>query len=218
MGYLHLAEIQKITKLEFMDKSGIYGFLCKTNNKLYIGSSINLTIRFDSQIKGSRSNILLQNAINKYNLSDFIFIVFEYCEQEDLILREQFYMDSLKPEYNILKVAGSLLGYIHSEESIAKISFALSGENNPMFGRIRENHHFFGKTHTADTKAKMSAAQGTAIYVYSSDKSTLVNSFCSANKAAESFKCCHKTIKRYIKNGELFRDKWILSTSLITKG
>ena len=68
MAYLDLAEIQKIVKSELRNKSGIYGFLCKTNNKLYIGSSINLSTRFYSHIKGLNSNVLLQRAINKYNL------------------------------------------------------------------------------------------------------------------------------------------------------
>ena len=36
IGYLHLAEIQKIIRKELKGKSGIYGFLSKTNNKLYI--------------------------------------------------------------------------------------------------------------------------------------------------------------------------------------
>src|SRR4051794_6615695 len=101
MGYLHLAEIQKIIKKELKGKPGIYGFLSKSNNKLYIGSSINLSIRFNKHIKGSQSNILLQRAINKYNLQNFIFVVFEYCETEELLFREQFYIDSLKPEFNI---------------------------------------------------------------------------------------------------------------------
>jgi hypothetical protein len=36
-------------------------------------------------------------------------------------------MDSLKPEYNIAKVAGSTLGYKHSPESLAKMrDFVLS--------------------------------------------------------------------------------------------
>jgi hypothetical protein len=52
MGYLYLAETQKITKLELKNKSGIYGFICKSNNKLYIDSSINLTIRFNNHLKG----------------------------------------------------------------------------------------------------------------------------------------------------------------------
>jgi excinuclease UvrABC nuclease subunit len=85
IGYLNLAEIQKIIKKELKNKSGIYGFFCKTNNKLYIGSSVQLSNRFYKHINGTKSNILLQRAINKYNLQDFIFIIFEYCEPECLI-------------------------------------------------------------------------------------------------------------------------------------
>lgn len=112
---------------------------------MYIGSSNNLSSRFSDHTKGIRSNILLQNAINKYNLQDFIFIVFEYCDVEKLVSREQFYLDCLKPEYNILTVAGSSLGYKHTEESLAKMSGA--------------NHHFFGQTHKPEAKALMSEAK-----------------------------------------------------------
>lgn len=101
IGYLHLAKIQKIIRKELKGKSGIYGFLSKTNNKLYIGSSKTLPTRFNEHIKGSKSNAILQKAINKYNLHDFIFIVFEYCEPEELISREQFYIDNINPDYNI---------------------------------------------------------------------------------------------------------------------
>jgi excinuclease UvrABC nuclease subunit len=58
MGNLHLAEIQKIVRKELKSKSGIYGFLCKTNNKLYLGSSTNLSARFNNHINGVQSNIL----------------------------------------------------------------------------------------------------------------------------------------------------------------
>jgi group I intron endonuclease len=44
----------------------------------------------------------------------------EYCTPENTIEREQYYLTSLKPEYNILKVAGSPLGFKHSKETIAK--------------------------------------------------------------------------------------------------
>jgi group I intron endonuclease len=81
------------------------------------------------------------------------------------------------------------------------MSLALSGKNNPMFGRKHSegtlalmseafssvNNPMFGRTHSTETLAKMSSAQGTAIYVYSPDKSTLINTFSSANKAAEFF-------------------------------
>jgi group I intron endonuclease len=118
IGYLHLSEIQKIIRKKLKEKSGIYGFVCKITGKLYINSSINLSDRlYRYYINGTRSNVKLQNTINKYNFHNFIFIVFEYCEPEDLISREQFYIDSLKPEYNILKTAGSLLGFKHSADT-----------------------------------------------------------------------------------------------------
>lgn len=253
IGFLHLAEIQSIIKKELKGKSGIYGFLCKTNNKLYIGSSIELSIRFNKHINGLQSNILLQNAINKYNLQDFIFIVFEYCEPEELLSREQFYMNTLEPEFNILKVAGSSLGFIHKKESKTKMSFAQksidrSGDNNPrgmldnphsektkalislrMSGRVvsketkalisltnsDNNHPMFGKTHTIEAKEKISATQGTAIYVYDLQGS-LVNTFISARKAAEYFDTSHITIMRYTKNDRQFKNNWILSTFLIS--
>jgi group I intron endonuclease len=142
------------------------------------------------------------------------------------------------PEYNILKVAGSSLGRKHTEEAIALMSLANSGENNPMFGRIGKNHPMFGKTHTPEskalmslakkgiakseeTRAKMSVANGTAIYVYSKDKSTLVNSFSSASKAAKHFYVDKGTVLRYARNtgsgSKIFKEQWILSTCLITQ-
>ena len=58
IGYLHLAEIQKINIKELKRKSGIFVFLL-TNIKLDIGSSINLYCRFNNHIIGSRSNIFI---------------------------------------------------------------------------------------------------------------------------------------------------------------
>ena len=71
-------------------------------------------------------------------------------EARQLILeREQYYLETLSPEYNILKLAGSSLGYKYTEETIAKISAAKSGEN----------HYMCGKTHSEETLLKMSEAK-----------------------------------------------------------
>jgi len=50
------------------------------------------------------------------------------------IKREQFYLDSLKPEYNILKIAGSRLGSNHSEQAKLKISSSLTGRKSSEGG------------------------------------------------------------------------------------
>ena len=57
----------------------------------------------------------------KYSHSSFSLTILEYCEKSGasglLNNREQYYLDRLEPDYNILKIAGSLLGYTFTEES-----------------------------------------------------------------------------------------------------
>lgn len=57
----------------------------------------------------------------KYGYSGFSLLILEYCEPEVCTDREQYYIDLYKPEYNILKFAGSRLGYTHTEETLAKL-------------------------------------------------------------------------------------------------
>ena len=62
---IHLKTIMNKIVIELKDNKGIYGFLDKIDNKLYIGSSENLVRRFKEHIKGDKSNIRLQRAIKK---------------------------------------------------------------------------------------------------------------------------------------------------------
>jgi group I intron endonuclease len=71
---------------------------------------------------------MIYKALLKNGYSSFSLYILEYCDSKDLINREQYYLDSLKPEYNILKTAGSLLGFKHSEDPLAKISEAKKGK------------------------------------------------------------------------------------------
>jgi len=67
----------------------------------------------------------IYRAILTYGYTAFILEILEYCPPEILIEREQFYLDKFKPEYNILKVAGSSFGFKHSEatrELMSKIA------------------------------------------------------------------------------------------------
>jgi len=80
---------------------GIYRIRNLLNNKCYYGSAKNIKIRWTkhkSQLKHNRhENIILQRAWDKYGKDNFIF---EICEEIDLLLIEQKYLD-LNPEYNI---------------------------------------------------------------------------------------------------------------------
>jgi hypothetical protein len=76
-------------------------------------------------------------ALLKYGYSGFSLEILEYCEPSEAISREQFFIDLLQPDYNILAIAGSSLGFKQSEETKAKISAANKGENHPNFGKPR---------------------------------------------------------------------------------
>lgn len=101
--------------------SGIYAILNLINGKCYIGSAKNFRKRWYSHHrnlnKNEHENSYLQKAWNKYKQLNFIFVILEFCEFEILIEREQFYIDIIKPKYNLAPTAGSMAGFVHSEES-----------------------------------------------------------------------------------------------------
>lgn len=217
------------------DKAGIYQWTNLESGKKYIGSALDLSRRLKDYYSISyltrNTKSIICNALVNHGYSKFSLTIIEYVdisnlsknESKELILRrEQHYLDTLEPEYNILKFAGNSLGYKHLEESLSKMSLAKSGESNPMFNKKGEENHMFGKKgkdhpifgtfHTKETKLKMSIAKGTPIHIYSFEDSTLVNSFPSARKAGEFFNVDKKTIISYAKSGKVFKGQWTVST------
>ena len=74
----------------------------------------------------------------KHGYSNFTLDILEYCELSETLLREQYYLDLLKPKYNILFTAGSPFGRKHSEETKAIISATKIGNKNARGGRGRK--------------------------------------------------------------------------------
>lgn len=104
-----------------MKKGGIYNIRNLINNKLYIGSSININRRWSehkNKLKYNRHpGVYLQRSYDKYGKENFIYEVIEYIEDNSKLLeREQIWLDLLKPEYNTCKIAGNILGTKRSEE------------------------------------------------------------------------------------------------------
>jgi group I intron endonuclease len=50
-----------------------------------------------------RGSIIIYRALLKYGYSNFSLEILEYCGSNVLKKREQYYINILKPEYNILK-------------------------------------------------------------------------------------------------------------------
>lgn len=108
-------------------ESGIYKIVNVINNKFYIGSSKNLNKRFKihlSELKNNRhNNFYLQKSFNKYGENNFKFEIIENCSKEILLKREQYYIDTLKPEYNLSKFSaegGDLISYHPNRKEISK--------------------------------------------------------------------------------------------------
>lgn len=124
---------------------GIYLISNLVNGKVYIGSAVSLNSRLNTHFlrlqKQKHENCLLQRAWNKYGKDAFGFIVVEYCPKEQLLEREQFYLDSLKSYdtefgYNICKIAGTPQQK-HTEETKDKISKARKGRMCPIEVRLK---------------------------------------------------------------------------------
>lgn len=115
-----------------------------------------------------KNNSMIYRALLKYGYSCFKLDIMEYCELTIIIKREQYYLDAIKPEYNILKPAGSLLGFKHSEAAIELMRAAN-----------------IGRTHTLEAKLKMAANNIQAQPVTVTDSKTgEIKEFTSIRKAA----------------------------------
>src|SRR4051794_3693018 len=85
---LDMLEYLQMAKKALYGLSGIYAFVHIETGACYIGSSIDLGGRIMDHINNS-TNPHLHNAILKYGLSLFAFVILEYCIPSDLLKREQ---------------------------------------------------------------------------------------------------------------------------------
>jgi group I intron endonuclease len=118
---------------------------------------MDLARRILEHINNKNSNLHLQRAISKYDLSNFSLYILELLPTDEdltseelsitLIMLEQKYLDYFKDKYNINPNAGKTrLGAKHSEAT------------KELFSSLRrENPTFLNKTHSPEVIAAMSA-------------------------------------------------------------
>ena len=123
-----------------LKRCGIYMIVNTYNNHRYIGSSSNIQLRLQRHRSclrhGYHANQHLQNAWNKYGEGCFIYSILEFCDESIKIEREQFYVDTLFPEYNIAKEIVNLPSY--SEES--RLKHSKTRRDRIASGLIKRNH------------------------------------------------------------------------------
>lgn len=117
--------------------SGVYKITLRTDNRIYIGSAIDIEDRWKNHLHNAsskRDNVqVITRAIRKYGKDAFEWEIIEYCDINCLIDREQYYLDTLQPfvrtglGFNIRETADSNLGITASDETKRKMSTAHKG-------------------------------------------------------------------------------------------
>lgn len=163
--------------------SGIYVIINEVDGKFYVGSACSIKKRWkrhkDDLRSGKHANRYFQRAWIKHGEKSFYFGILELVEDVwDLLSREQFWLDELRPfdsnvGYNISPTAGSILGTHYTLEARQKISVATMGEKNPFYGRHHsdktkqtiseaktgENHQNYGKHLSEKTRKKIAESK-----------------------------------------------------------
>ena len=143
-------------------KTGVYEILNTITKERYIGSASRIGksnslsgfyVRFEkhkSLLKSNKHyNIHLQRAYNKYGENNFNFNVLSICPPEYCIKLEQWFLDNLKPEYNIRKIADSNKGIKFTPEQKKNIETYL-----PTKWNNRSNYSYRVKTNSQYLKIK----------------------------------------------------------------
>lgn len=131
-----------------------------------MGGSINLTKRFHEYFNSAillkrKERSYIHSALLKYGYSNFNLDILEYCKPEDVLSREQYYMDLIKPRYNLLKFAGSRTGFKHSDLTLSKMSqsqIARPGKKHSEITKKLIGDARLGLKLSEETRAKISAA------------------------------------------------------------
>ena len=180
-------------------KVGVYLWLNNENGNKYVGSSVSLSVRmytYYSLRSLVKSNRPIDRALLKYGFSKFSFYILEYCTSENVIEREQYFLDTIKPEYNIVEKAGSTIGYKHTEESLAKMrDFVLSDEV-----RIRK----------AISTANASAANRVPVIV-ENIKTKVVSEYISMTEASKVLGVHKNAVGQAISNNRLIKKTYRVS-------
>lgn len=120
----------------FASMIGIYSITCLVNNKIYIGSSINIPDRLmDHKTKLNKNkhkNSHLQRSFNKHGIGNFKFNIVEECSRETILERENYYMilyGSLSSKKGFNQVVAQRQDNLYSnKEYINKLSMVKKGK------------------------------------------------------------------------------------------
>ena len=131
----------KAVKDQNMNAMGIYAIVNKINGHSYVGqTSVSFTTRRRGHLyelrRGSHGNPYLQNAFDCYGEFNFRFKILEYVfDPKSLNEREQYWIDELQSEYNIVKDIAAWNKLLDNKRECPDGRFIMDGESfsRPMW-------------------------------------------------------------------------------------
>ena len=172
---------------------GVYKITNLINGKFYIGSTRRLSERKNEHnysMRKGRSNSIIRNAILKYGyenfkfevLDEFIFENFASTNYIDEIItaREQYYVDTLNPQYNIKKID------VTNNKGVIYIDGVLTEDKIS----IRERARLFPKNYGR-----------TKIDIYETDTLIFIETVMGIRECARKYKINNNAIIYHCKNG-----------------
>jgi len=206
-----------VKKIE--NRPGIYIYINKIHkNQIYIGSSINVAKRLISHKNSFNKNLKIcpkfYNSVNKYGWNNFKVGVLEYMDlsisagginkdilRKSILNREQFYFDLINPTLNVNKIAGSTLGFRHSQET--RLTMGLNRKGKSINWLRQDSSYIISE----ETRKNLSlrCRHGVIVKVLDNDNN-IINIFPSIVSTANFYGLDHNTISKYIKNESYFKN------------
>lgn len=138
---------------EDIETCGVYKITNLINYKIYVGSTCtSFKSRWQKHLqainKNNHPNQYLQNSYNKHGFNNFKFEILQNVKKDkELIVRvEQFYLDTLKPEYNLLLIAGGGGNPTKSENECLEIINYYLNDKNISQGNLSEKYSLSRQT------------------------------------------------------------------------
>lgn len=147
--------------------AGVYEIRNTLNNKVYIGSSINISKRLAEHERKlhdkKHGSAHLQAAWDKHGACNFAFKTLLVCDAKNVLFYEQILIDGCNATnpnhgYNKRIVAQSNAGIRHSEETKRRVSASMVGRVVSAETRRKISIAKLGTPHTANAREKMRVA------------------------------------------------------------
>lgn len=142
---------------------GIYKIVNIINNKIYVGKSTNIEIRWQRHKNDLRrnkhDNIYLQRSYNTHGIDSFEFSIIEECSVDTLLEREQHYLDQIFESGNTYNMStrslsgGSVKRTQEQKDHLSKIH---TGKKLSQATKDKLSKANKGKTLSENTKQKIS--------------------------------------------------------------